>query len=178
MQVDNNYKPWFAPAGNTRGQISASDVETSISFGQREQLYGNFNCVNPIVNFASLGLIVYGQKTGLRANTATNRVNVRRMLVYIEKLIKSALSGIVFEPNNPDSWGLAADLVNSILEPVRQGGGITQYQVVIDSTNNNANTIAQDMMVGTIKIVPTSTIEVITMTLDIYEAGTTITTTP
>lgn len=176
IQVDNNYNPWFAPAGNTRGQISASDVEQTVSFAQREQLYGNFNCVNPIVNFASQGLIVYGQKTGLRSNSATNRVNVRRMIIYIKKLIKAALDGMIFEPNNSDSWGRAADKINSILEPVRQGGGLSQYQVVIDSTTNTANTIAQDMMYGIIKLVPVSTIEIITMTLAIYQSGTTLTT--
>jgi phage tail sheath protein FI len=175
MQVDNLYAPWFAPAGNTRGQISASDVETTVSFAQREQLYGNFNCINPIVNFASQGLIVYGQKTGLRQNSATNRINVRRMVIYIKKLVKAALDNMLFEPNDPDSWGKATDLVNSILEPIRQGGGLSQYQVVIDATTNTANTIAQNMMNGIIKIVPVSTIEIIVMTLAIYQSGTTIT---
>ena len=82
---------------------------------------------------------------------------------------------MIFEPNDPDSWGRATDLVTSILESIRQGGGITQYAVVINSTTNTANVIAQNMMNGIIKIVPASTIEVINLSLNIYQSGTTIT---
>ena len=175
MQVDNKFNPWFAPAGNTRGVIVASDVETLISQPQRDQLYGGFNCVNPIVKFPSAGLVVYGQKTGLRASTALNRLNVRRMVVYMKKLMKTALNGMIFEPDNPDSWGRASDLITSILEPIRQGGGISQYVVTIDATTNPANVVAQNMMVGIIKIVPVSVIEVINMSLNVYQSGTVIT---
>ena len=175
MQVDNKFDPWFAPAGNTRGVIVASDVETIISQPQRDQLYGGFNCVNPIVKFPSAGLVVYGQKTGLRATTALSRINVRRMVVYMKKLMKNALNGMIFEPDNPDSWGRATDLITSILEPVRQGGGISQYVVTIDATTNPANVVAQNMMVGIIKIVPVSVIEVINMSLNVYQSGTVIT---
>lgn len=174
MEVDRVYAPWFAPAGDVRGQITADDVETTVSFAQRELLYGDFNCVNPIVNFASKGLIVYGQKTAYRVNSSSNRVNVRRMVIYIKKLVKSALNSMLFEPNNSDSWGLAADLINGILEPIRQGGGLSQYQVVIDATTNTPDVIAQNMMNGIIKIVPTGTIEIIEMYVNIYQSGTVI----
>ena len=103
LEIDKIYKPWYSPAGDSRGKLSsASDVETSPSFAEREQLYGDFNCVNPIVDFYSKGIEIFGQKTALRENQAVNRVNVRRMIIYIKKLIKLALDGMLFEPNNPD----------------------------------------------------------------------------
>lgn len=171
MEIDRLYGPWYAPAGNSRGRISASDYETSPSFSQRELIYGDFNAVNPFVNFSSKGLLIYGQKTLLRENSALNRVNTRRMVIYIKKLVKTAMDSMLFEPHNPDSWRRAAGKINAILEPIRQNNGLDQYKVVIDATTNTADVIAQSIMKGTIKIVPTGTIEIIELTLQVHKAG-------
>lgn len=171
MEVDRLYGPWFAPAGDLRGKVTAADYEQSPSFAQREMLYGDFNAVNPIVNFVSKGLEVYGQKTLLRDNSSLNRVNVRRMIIFAKKLIKKALESIIFEPHNPDSWRKASNLVTGILEPIRQAGGIDQYSVVIDDTVNTPDVIAQNIMKGTIKIIPMNTIEIIEITMQVHKSG-------
>jgi phage tail sheath protein FI len=171
MEVDRLYGPWAAPAGDSRGKITAADYEHSPSFAQREQLYGDFNAVNPIVNFVSKGLEVYGQKTLIRENTSLNRVNVRRMIIFAKKLIKKALESIIFEPHNPDSWRKASNLVTGILEPIRQAGGIDQYSVVIDDTVNTPDVIAQNIMKGIIKIIPMNTIEIIEITMQVHKSG-------
>ena len=174
IEVDRIYGPWYAVAGDTRGKIVAYDYETSPSFAQREVLYGDLNAVNPIVNFSTKGLEIYGQKTLLRATTALNRINVRRMIIYAKKLIKRAMDGIVFEPHNSDSWSRATNLINSILEPIRQANGLDDYKVTIDSSTNPADVIAQNIMRGTIQLVPVATIEIIDLTISIGQAGTTI----
>ena len=171
MEVDRLYGPWYAPAGDTRGKINASDYEASPSFLQREVLYGDFNAVNPIVNFVSKGLEIYGQKTCIRENTALNRINVRRMIIFAKKLIKKSLETILFEPHNPDSWRRATNLITAILEPIRQAKGIDQYSVIIDDSTNTPDVIAQNIMKGKIKIIPTNTIEIIEMTMQIDKAG-------
>ena len=175
MEVDRTYGPWFAPAGDTRGKLNASDYEASPSFSQRELLYGDFNAVNPIVNFVSKGLEIYGQKTLLRENSSLNRINVRRMIIFAKKLIKKALEKIVFEPHNPDSWRRASNLITSILEPIRQSGGIDQYAVIVDSSVNTPDIIAQNIMKGTIKIIPTNTIEIVEITMQVNKAGASLT---
>lgn len=174
IQVDNNYAPWYAPAGDTRGILVAQDLEYSPSFAQREDIYGDLNCVNPIVKFPTKGIEVYGQKTALRANSALNRLNVRRMVIVIKKLVESALSGMLFEPHNADSWQKATNLCNAILEPIRQDNGLSEYLVVIDSTTNTTDIIAQNIMSGIIKLVPTGTIEVIEINLNVYKSGATL----
>jgi len=171
MEVDRLYGPWFAPAGDLRGKITAADYEQSPSFSQREILYGDFNAVNPIVNFVSKGLEVYGQKTLLRKNSALNRVNVRRMIIYAKKLIKKALESITFEPHNPESWKKASTLVNDILEPIRQAGGIDKYKTIIDDSTNTPDIIAQNIMKGAIKIIPMNTIEIIEITMQVHKSG-------
>ena len=174
LEVDKNYGPWYAPAGDIRGKILAYDYETSPSLSDRETLYGDLNAINPIVNFAVKGLEVYGQKTLLRATTALNRLNVRRMVIYVKKLIKKAMDGIVFEPHNADSWARARTIINSILEPVRQGNGLADYKVTIDSTTNTPDLIAQSVMKGIIQLVPVGTIEIIELTMQIKQAGSSI----
>ena len=175
MEVDRVYGPWFAPAGDLRGRLNASDYESSPSFSQRETLYGDFNAVNPIVNFVSKGLEIYGQKTLIRENTSLNRINVRRMIIFAKKLIKKALEAILFEPHNPDSWRKASNLITAILEPIRQAGGIDQYIVIVDDTVNTPDVIAQNIMKGTIKIIPTNTIEIVEITMQVNKAGTSLT---
>jgi len=174
MEVDRIYGPWYAPAGDARGRVTASDYEMSPSFTQRELIYGDFNAVNPFVNFSSKGLLIYGQKTLLRANSALNRVNTRRMVIYIKKLVKKAMDSMLFEPHNPDSWRRAAGKITAILEPIRQNNGLDQYKVVIDGTTNTPDVIAQSIMKGIIKIVPTGTIEIIELTLQVHRAGSTL----
>jgi hypothetical protein len=175
LQVDANWGPWYAPAGDVRGKITAYDYESSPSQSDRDQLYGDLNAINPIVNFAGKGLEVYGQKTLLRSNTALNRLNVRRMVIYVKKLIKKAMDSIVFEPNTTDSWSRARTIINSILEPVRQANGLADYKVTIDSTTTTPDLIAQNIMNGIIQIVPVGAIEIIQLTLQIKPAGSTIT---
>lgn len=174
MEVDRTYGPWYACAGDSRGKVIAYDYETSPSFIQREVLYGDFNAINPIVNFTTKGLEIYGQKTLLRTNSSLNRVNVRRMVIYAKKLIKRAMEGIVFEPHNADSWARATNLINAILEPIRQANGLDNYRVTIDDSTNTPDVIAQNIMKGIIKLVPVGTIEIIDLTITIYAAGTTI----
>jgi uncharacterized protein len=174
LEVDNVYGPWYAPAGDIRGRVVASDIETSPSFAQREVLLGDLNAMNPIVNFNAKGLEIFGQKTTYRVNSALNRVNVRRMVVYAKKLIKTAMDSIVFEPHNAESWGRATNLINSILEPIRQGNGLSDYKVTIDDTTNTPDLIAQSTMKGIIQLVPTGTIEIINLTIQVNAAGSTI----
>jgi len=171
LQVDRNYAPWYAPAGDLRGRLVASDTETSPSLNQRDFIYGKPNAVNPIVNFATKGIIIYGQKTTLRQNSVLNRVNVRRMAIYASKLIKSSMEGLIFEPHLPDSWARATDFVNRILEPIRRDNGLEDYQVTIDGTTNDADAIANGVMKGIIKLVPVNAIETVDLTITFLSPG-------
>lgn len=174
MEVDVNYGPWAAPAGDSRGKLNASDYETSPSLPVRERIYGDLNAVNPFVYFSSKGLEIYGQKTLLRENSSLNRVNVRRMIIYASKLIKKAMEAYLFEPHIPDTWKRASAAITNILEPIKQAGGIDQYKVVIDGTTNTADVISQNIMKGIIKIIPTNTVEIIELTLQVHKAGATL----
>ena len=165
LRNDKQYGCWYAPAGDNRGTIVASDYASSPSLTQRDYMYGE-NTVNPIVNFASKGLELYGEKTCLRNETnPMSRIHVRRMAIYIKKLIKEALSGFIFESNSPSVWSRMVSVISQILEPIKQQDGIDQYLVQIDNSTMSETDIANSICRGIVKIVPTGSIEVIELSL-------------
>ena len=174
LEIDRVYSPWLAPAGDARGRIIASDYEVSPGRKQRDLLYGDQNAINPISNFTSKGLLIYGQKTLYREDSALNRVSVRRMVIFAKKQIKEAMDSLVFEPHLPDSWRKAASKINDILEPIRQGGGLADYRVTIDAELNTPEMQQQQVMIGLVELVPVGTIEVIEINMEVNKIGTTL----
>jgi hypothetical protein len=165
--------PWYAPAGTTRGKVTALDVEYSPTRTDRDLLYGDSNIVNPIVYFVSQGITIWGQKTAQRTLTATNRINVRRLLIYAEKLIARMARGFLFEPNDSTNWAAFTRQANAILEPIRQRRGLYQYTVVCDATTNTSDLVNQNIMAGKIFVQPEKTIEFIEVDFTIEATGAT-----
>ena len=172
LENDRVEYPWIAVAGSNRGVIQAFDYEVSPSVGKRDNMYGGLNAVNPIVNFPSRGLIIWGQKTLLRQNSALNRINVRRMLIHIKKLMRRSLDPVLFEPHDPTSWVRATAIVRAILEPVRQRRGVTQFSVIFDRSTTSADDVRQGILRGRVRVVPTNTIEFINVGIELSPAGT------
>ena len=176
LRDDKQYGCWYAPAGDTRGVLTAADYASSPSLSQRDYMYGDNHTVNPIVNFASRGLELYGQKTCLRKTTdPMSRIHIRRMAIYIKKLMKETLRGFIFEPNNASSWTRATSMIAQILEPIKQDNGIAQYAVQIDSSTMTEADIANNIMKGKVTIVPEGMIEIIEMNITFLNPGATIT---
>lgn len=176
VYTDVTADPWAAPAGMERGKITALDVEMSASRTQRDLLYGGMNAVNPIVNFVGEGLTIWGQKTLLRENKATNRVNVRRLLIFAERLIAKMAKTFIFNPTDPTSWADFTRKANTILEPIRRRRGLYAYQVVMDETTNPPELRDQNIMAGKIFLQPTKVAEFIEVTFTITATGETFVT--
>jgi hypothetical protein len=175
-EIDNNYEPWAIPAGETRGKLTADDYEYSPSQSERDLLYninGNLN-VNPIINVSGTGLIIWGQKTLLRENSALNRVNTRRMVIYAKKLMRNALKKYMFEANTPATWARITTSITNIFEPIRQGGGINSYSVTFDETTTTPSLQDQHICKGVVKVVPVASIEAIEVDFAITNQGVTL----
>lgn len=156
---DNVGQPWFAPAGLNRGVLTGVlAVEYSATKGERDTIYGNRNIVNPIINYRGQGLVIWGQKTMQRKPTALDRVNVRRLMNYLKKIISASTSYYVFEPNDEYSWNKWVDMVQPKLENVKQLRGVYEYKVKMEPTDDE---IANNTMPGTIWLKPTKTAEFI-----------------
>lgn len=151
---------WFAPAGATRGRIvEAVGIERTLTQGERDFLYENG--VNPIANFTRYGVLIWGQKTCQLLPTALDRVNVRRLLLYLRKVIATAVFGLVFEPNTPRLWRRFINLVTPTLEYIQDREGLNAFRVVCDSTTNTPDVIDRSEMRAKIGIKPTKAAEFI-----------------
>jgi len=170
--VDKSFGPWFAPAGEKRGILSARGYQFNPSKSVRDQLYGDQNAVNPITFFSGKGLIVFGQKTTLRTLSAKNRLSVRRMLNSLKKQMKTVLDSILFDPNIPATVNEARNRLNNILERVRQNGGIDKFSVFFDPDPALAQ---QNILKGIVTIVPFGTVENIELYINTQQVGSEIT---
>ena len=156
---DSVSEPWFAPAGVNRGVMtSVVGLETSPSQAERDILYGRTNCVNPIINFQQLGVVIWGQKTTQRKNTALDRINVRRLVNYLKKVITASTYYFIFDPNDSKTWQNWQSRINDILSSVCTRRGVYEYQVTIDVS---AEDVENNRMPGTVKFKPTKSAEFI-----------------
>lgn len=163
---------WFAPAGFNRAHIVAGlKVRHSASHGEREHLYGEQNAVNPIVSFPKDGITVWGQRTLQRAPTALDRVNVRRLLLYMRKVISTAVKYLLFEPNDAATWRQFFRLVNPFCEAIKNRRGLYDFRIVCDESTNTPDLIDNNTMRGVIMLKPTKTAEIIQVDFALAPTG-------
>lgn len=171
--TDGAAAPWFAPAGLTRGGISdVIQAERKLTRGQRDTLYSAN--VNPIATFPGSGISVFGQKTLQKKKSALDRVNVRRLLIDLKKFLGDQAKSLVFEQNTIATRNTFLANVNPYLESVVQRQGLYAYRVVMDDTNNTADVIDRNQLVGQIFIQPAKTAEFITLDFVILPTGATL----
>ena len=168
--TDNAAAPWFAPAGLTRGGIGdVIQAERKLTRTQRDTLY-NAN-VNPIATFPGAGISVFGQKTLQKKKSALDRVNVRRLLIDLKKFVGDVSRTLVFEQNTTVTRNNFLSQVNPFLESVVQRQGLYAYRVVMDDTNNTADVIDRNQLIGQIFIQPAKTVEFIVLDFTIEPTG-------
>jgi phage tail sheath protein FI len=170
--TDNSSAPWFAPAGLVRGGIAGViQAERRLTRTQRDTLYSNK--VNPIASFPGQGISVFGQKTLQTKASALDRVNVRRLLIELKKFIGDQARNLVFEQNTIATRNRFLATVNPYLESVVQRQGLYAYRVVMDDTNNTADVVDRNQLIGQIFIQPAKTAEFIVLDFTIEPTGAT-----
>jgi len=164
--------PWFAPAGFNRGALErVVNVATRLNTADRDNLY--INRINPIASFPNAGFVIFGQKTLQQARTALDRVNVRRLLLEVKRIVSNAALGLVFEQNTPATRAKFVSLVNPQLALIQTQQGVDQFRVICDGTNNSQEDINQNRLNGKIIIAPTRAVEFIAINFVIDQYGVT-----
>ena len=161
---------WFAPAGFNRGGLgNVLRVEQKLSQSSRDSLY--LGKVNPIATFPGQGIVVFGQKTLQTKASALDRVNVRRLLIALKNYIGGVSNNLVFEQNSIATRNSFLSQVNPYLASVQQRQGLYAYKVVMDESNNTADVIDRNQLVGAIYIQPTKTAEFVVLNFNILPTG-------
>jgi phage tail sheath protein FI len=149
-----------APAGFNRGDLpSWVDTEYSPNLGERDYMYGNNNAINPIINVPKLGITIMGERTLYRKPTMLDRIHVRRMLLYMRKVIATAARFLLFEPNDSITWARFRLLVGPYLDFEVARRNLYRYEVICDSSTNTPYMIDTNTMVGNIYLWPEATVE-------------------
>ena len=170
--TDNVADPWFAPAGFVRGRLTKpTELEVKLTQGDRDTMYSGGNALNPIQNWPQQGIMVWGQRTLKRTPSALDRINVRRLMIYLRKLILSSTREFVFEPNDPFTWERITGVLNPALNDIKNRRGITEYKVVCDETTNTPLRIDRNELWTKIFIKPTKTAEMLVFEINLTSQG-------
>ena len=170
--TDASSDAWFAPAGLTRGALgNVIKAERKLTSGNRDSLYSAN--VNPIATFPGSGVVVFGQKTLQKRSSALDRVNVRRLLIELKNYISQISDNLVFEQNSIATRNSFLTQVNPYLEGIQQRQGLYAFKVVMDETNNTADVVDRNELVGQIYLQPTKTAEFILLDFNVLPTGAT-----
>ena len=157
---DINNFAWYSPAGTSRGAIlNAVKLAYNPSKTQRDKLYSNR--VNPVIFSPGAGIILFGDKTGLAKASAFDRINVRRLFVYLENAISQAAKDALFEFNDEITRTNFVNTIEPFLRDVQAKRGIFDYVVICDETNNTAAVIDSNEFIADIYIKPARSINFI-----------------
>jgi len=167
---DLNNFPWFSPAGTARGAIlNAVKLAYNPSKVQRDKLYSNR--INPVIFSPGDGIILFGDKTGFGKASAFDRINVRRLFLYLEKAIAAAARDQLFEFNDEITRTNFVNIIEPFLRDVQSKRGIFDYVVICDETNNTAAVIDNNEFVADVFVKPNRSINFIGLTFVATRTG-------
>ena len=174
--TDRVRAPWFAPAGFNRGGLSTGiaglpvvNVTQKLTAQDRNKLY-DAN-INPIASFPNEGIVIFGQKTLQVTRSALDRINVRRLMIFIKKGISNIASGILFEPNVRATWARFIGQANPFLADVQARFGLDEYKLVLDETTTTPDLVDRNILYAKVYLKPTRTIEFVAVDFIITNTG-------
>ena len=146
-----------------------TNVKLRLTSKDRDKLYA-VN-INPIASFPSEGIVIFGQKTLQVQRSALDRINVRRLLIFLKKEVSRIANGILFEPNVQATWDRFTAAVNPFLADVKARFGLTDFRVVLDNTTTTDDLIDRNILYAKIYLKPARAIEFIALDFIITRTG-------
>jgi hypothetical protein len=167
---------WFAPAGFTRGGLSTGaggfpvlSTTERLRREDRDDLY-EVN-INPIATFPSEGIVIFGQKTLQVTPSALDRINVRRLLIFLKKRISRIAAGILFDQNVQTTWLRFKTEADKFLGSVQSRLGLTEFRVVLDESTTTPDLVDRNILYAKIFLKPARAIEFIAIDFVITRTG-------
>ncbi len=167
---------WFAPAGFTRGGLTEGSaglpvVQTRerLTSKERDTLY-EAN-INPIATFPAEGIVIFGQKTLQVTPSALDRVNVRRLMIFLKREISRIAATTLFDQNVQATWNRFKGRADALLASVQARLGLTDYKIVLDSSTTTPELVDRNIMYAKIFLKPARSIEFIALDFVITNSG-------
>ena len=164
--TDNVSQPWFASAGMSRGPVDCVKATRFTRQDEEDLLYEGL--INPVKTFAADGVKIWGNKTMYQEETPLNRINVRRLMIRVKDLVKSAATQLIFEQNDNTVDAQFRSIVEPILANVKQNRGISDFKI---KTDTSAEARDRKELPAAIHVKPIGCLEYIPITFTIYPEG-------
>lgn len=166
---DTYFYPWDAPAGVSRGTIAYTSGQLlKLTDDEVGQLYDNN--VNESRDCGNFGTVLWGHKTALKKNSVLNRINVRRCLNYIEKILENKMTPYLFQQNSVNTRSSMRNDITEFLQRVKAADGIYKYEVSVTADDADPTIVNVN-----IKVYPISAIEFIDVKIYIERQTLTVT---
>ena len=161
---------FFSPAGFSRGNLrNVGDLAWNPSAADRDKLYTKG--INSVVRFPGQGTVLFGDKTLLSKPNAFDRINVRQLFITLEKSISQAAEQALFEFNDDFTRSQFVSIVDPFLRDIQARGGITDFLVVCDESNNTPQVIDSNQFVGAIYVKPARSINFVELSFVAVRTG-------
>lgn len=162
IYCDTYFHPWSAPAGQVRGIIrDAVDVAFIPLDDDAGKIYGNQ--WNYAMSYPMDGITIEGHKTFQIQKTALDRVNVRRLLLYLEKRVERIARRFVYENNTAYTRQLFVDSIRQVFEDAVAGDGVKEYGIKCDDELNTVDVIENNELRCKIVIKPVKCVDYIVL---------------
>ena len=175
----NSDGPWFAPAGFNRGGLGVLGgnqgpriVGTlkTLSKKNRDDLYQEN--INPIARFPAIGeVVIFGQKTLQQIPSALDRVNVRRLMIFLKKKIGAIADTLLFDQNVQSTWNRFLAQADPLLASVQARLGISEYKLVLDTSTTTEDLVDRNIMYAKVFVKPARAIEFIVIDFIVTRTG-------
>jgi len=178
--VSNNFirkftsgQPYTIVAGPRRGVLSNPrlvGLEYEYLLADREYLepFG----INPIITTRRTGPMIYGNQSAYQKTlTAFNNLHVRDLLITVTEAIEDVLSNYVFEYNDARTRLEIRTIVEGYLQGVHNAGGIFDFLVIMDDSNNTPEIIDQNIGIIDIGIEPARGMQKVINRITVLKTG-------
>lgn len=164
--VDNKKFPWYAPAGVERGKVDCVKMHFFAKLEDEDNVYSGR--INSLKTFSKEGVLLWGNKTMYSQETPMNRINTVRLMLYLRKLIKESVIGLVFDPDDTTLKGEFERIINSILSDIKSKRGFTDFRL---KTSQTAEQMDAHELSGKLWVKPTPTLEYISLEFMVTPQG-------
>ena len=170
--VYNTAYPWSAIAGLTRGYVqdALSLQFNTVSEDVKQGMQGNGNSVNPILNIKK-AFYIFGERTMQRAESKLTALHSVILVNWVVNNMANIAKKFVFDPNDAMLLSQLNLAFTDFLNRIVNERGLEQYSLVMDSTNNTADTRNARSVIVDLSLIPTDVAERIYLNCTVLESG-------
>ena len=145
------------------------NVSRRLTSDDRDSLY-DAN-INPIAKFPAEGIVIFGQKTLQQTASALDRINVRRLMIYLKREVSFIASRLLFGPNTSATWDRFKGQATPLLDAVQSQYGIESFRLILDETTTTPDLIDRNIIYAKLLVKPTRAVEFFAIDFVVTNSG-------